>query len=278
VLSLSQLAYGRLHRWFLLAPTNQVTQLAKSKLSPFEYGDVEISGEMRAFLRILDLEEHVRKHMAGFWSRGELVIRSNTAAGELVFTLLVDKRGKSTKLVLVSWNVRNPHSYASCSLLAEVEGGEDRAAVLAVFGPLLDQAQKMEEKGVDWTFSINDLATLSLELCRHEVRLLLIRATSLGNWVPSTSRVANGYPKDMPGPYKFHLAVVEMPLFAEQYFTVGLAAEHVVEVMHKRINQLNHVYCAIANKSHRMAVSATQTWMESDQNIGNFDASKALYR
>jgi hypothetical protein len=110
------------------------------------------------------------------------------------------------------------------------------------------------------------------------VRLLLIRATSLGNWVPTTFTMANHYPSDMAVPPKFHIAVVEMPLFAAKHFTVGMAAEHVVEVMHKRVNHHSRVFCAVAGKANRMAVVAKQIWMESDPNIGNFNMSVALRR
>jgi hypothetical protein len=123
-----------------------------------------------------------------------------------------------------------------------------------------------------------DLHAPSRMLCRHEVVLLRIRATSLGNWVPTTFTKANGYHADMAVPPKFHIAVVEMPLFAATHFTVGMAAEHVVEVMHKRVNHHNRVYCAVANKARKMAVVAEQVWTESNANIGNFNQSKALRR
>jgi hypothetical protein len=123
-----------------------------------------------------------------------------------------------------------------------------------------------------------DLHAPSHMLCRHEVWLLLIRATSLGNWVPTTFTMANHYPSDMAVPPKFHIAVVEMPLFAAKHFTVGMAAEHVVEVMHKRVNHHSRVFCAVAGTANRMAVVAKQIWMESDPNIGNFNMSVALRR
>jgi hypothetical protein len=192
VMGLPQRAYARLHRWFLdhgiriLAPTNQVTKLAKSMLSPFEAGEAEISGVKRAFVRILSLEDHLFTHVSAIWKRGALLIRSNIRWDELQLSLLVDKGGSSTKLVGVLWNVTLPHSPVYASLLAEVEGDEDPEACTKIFGPICEQALRMQQ-GVNWTFSINDLALLTADC------LFLICGDFLDQWDVRTMLCVSTY-------------------------------------------------------------------------------------
>jgi hypothetical protein len=100
--------------------------------------------------------------------------------------------GQSTKLVAVTWNVSNSHSYANCSLLAEVDGGKDRAAVQAVFGPILDQAQQMEQDGINWNFTINALTVLISEVLLQSGQFLDARdrahLASVSTWFVGIDR------------------------------------------------------------------------------------------
>jgi hypothetical protein len=163
--------YERTHSFLLskginlLASTSKVRKLNRDMQSDFEVGTTEklSDGSYRAYVRITDLESHLRDHLHAMWVNGTLHWPANIALDTVIFLLLIDKGGDSTKLYCVPWNSAETHSYRTSTLLAEFEGGEDLEAINVVFGDIFQQVSKMEVDGISWKFCNNELARLTTE-------------------------------------------------------------------------------------------------------------------
>jgi hypothetical protein len=131
---------------------------------------------------------------------GTLFRPPNLDLDTCIFTLLIDKGGKSTKLIAVPWNCLNPHSFRSSTLLCDVEGDESAEAIGKAMGGILQQADDLETHAAPlaWNFSLNGLVRLTTEvllcsaqfLAYDDMRKLVLVSHWFHRWDKEVERLA----------------------------------------------------------------------------------------
>ena len=106
------------------------------------------SGDEIQFVRVVNLEEVVRKTVQDLKNAGFIQPLENVPDNTLWIHLSADKGGKSTKLILQIINVNEGgrHSIKQCKLLGFFEGKDNRQNLEEVFGPTVQSLKDVCEK------------------------------------------------------------------------------------------------------------------------------------
>jgi hypothetical protein len=105
----------------------------------FESGTATIKGQRFPYVRCTDVMAELKAHVDAFAAAGMLQQRADITGSELRVTLMGDKGGDFTKLLLSIWDVTDSLSPLNCVFLGFYKGAEDYDAIAEVFGPILRQ-------------------------------------------------------------------------------------------------------------------------------------------
>jgi hypothetical protein len=124
----------------LLSHNEQRLRARKSDMvAGFESGTAIIKGQRFPYVRCTDVMAELKAHVDAFAAAGMLQQRADITGSELRVTLMGDKGGDFTKLLLSIWDVTDSLSPLNCVFLGFYKGAEDYDAIAEVFGPILRQ-------------------------------------------------------------------------------------------------------------------------------------------
>ena len=124
----------------LLSHNEQRLRARKSEMvAGFESGTAIIKGQRFPYVRCTDVMAELKAHVDAFAAAGMLQQRADISGKELRVTLMGDKGGDFTKLLLSIWDVTDSLSPLNCVFLGLYKGAEDYDAIAEVFGPILRQ-------------------------------------------------------------------------------------------------------------------------------------------
>ena len=107
---------------------------------------------------------------------------------------------------------------------------------------------------------VYQLAMLNRPLCKHEVQLLAIRASSFGSFM------SVNFPEEAVKP-KLHMLAFHFPEKAKKQGSVGLETEQLIEGVHPYFNAKGRQYTTIRKTKQRLRLIARDQWVSSSAEL-----------
>ena len=118
----------------------KVRQRMKADAARYETGELkDDTGNDVAFVRCNDVKQQLLAALAAHRDSGQLRQYGHISGSELRCTVLGDKGGAYTKLLLSVWDVVDSQSPKNCILLGMYRGNESYGVINSVFGPVWEQ-------------------------------------------------------------------------------------------------------------------------------------------
>lgn len=118
----------------------KVRQRMKADAARYETGELkDDTGNDVAFVRCNDVKQQLLAALAAHRDSGQLRQYGRISGSELRCTVLGDKGGAYTKLLLSVWDVVDSQSPKNCILLGMYRGNESYGVISTVFGPVWEQ-------------------------------------------------------------------------------------------------------------------------------------------
>lgn len=118
----------------------KVRQRMKADAARYETGELkDDAGNDVAYVRCTDVKQQLLEALAAHQDSGQLRQYGHISGSELRCTVLGDKGGAYTKLLLSVWDVVDSQSPKNCILLGMYRGNESYGVINSVFGPVWQQ-------------------------------------------------------------------------------------------------------------------------------------------
>ena len=118
----------------------KVRERMKADAARYETGELkEDAGNDVAYVRCTDVKQQLLAALAAHRDSGQLRQYGHISGSELRCTVLGDKGGAYTKLLLSVWDVVDSQSPKNCVLLGMYRGNESYGVINSVFGPVWEQ-------------------------------------------------------------------------------------------------------------------------------------------